>query len=720
MTAAMMQPSIKIVIPASDESSDKSSPTALLERLQRTPPEKSRDDLNARDERAKALAELDRESRVERARRANERVKENVARKLRLESAAVARAQSKLDRQAFAKNAKQEALEAKRVASAERSKALFEAVRASREQRQVERENRTSVLRGLEERAAVAKTKRVETTVAKSAARVRHAIEVAAAHKEAERRAAADAAAALDAKMAAADQRRTDKLSATVEGASQTVAAAARTRMHKLYDMKATVEERRARLSRAMERAYGNRQGQLDAIRDKAASENARIAQAVDAHRKEVGETLPAARAHELIVKMQAAEVAHSLALKLHTAQAAAQPKKKAVVIFIPVDEATPRALPPARLLERLLFTPKMLSATAAARHAAAAGKRATVRALTIARASHFGSVRVAVVRGRRAAQAEMARSLDALRTAMAAERAAAALRDKVERAAAFSQRTVRAKLHRSKQRLEMLNGAIKAEEKREAAQLRRGLALTHRQAVAKAQTTTARVLSRREAADAARATKGVQHEHQQMAAALRHSLHLAGIVASAKRARGLRRTTAAPAAAPPATWQRLADKLTESVQCKAAARGVSDDAAKLATALVGKAVEQAVAQATSGTCTAAEMGALEAARATKARKAAAVSEQAAAKALAKAAAKAAEKAAAAAVASAIEQAGLRGEEAKKVAMAKAVAAMPTPADVAEAVEALVGHAATPAPSARSSDSEEWTEVDPKVLRERN
>ena len=585
-----------------DEDFIKSSPasptdvSALIDRLEKKA-SFSPEALAKKEERAKALADIEVDARRDRARRANERHQEGLARKLRLEAAAVARASEKMEHKSLARTAKQAELDAKRSASAERQKALFEAVREAREQRQLDLSNRLAVLSASEERAARMQAKRREALVAKWTSQVKHAATVAQAHKAAKSEAVASAKASLSARLEAAADRRQDKIQATVDAASEDIAKAEKVRARKLQEDKVEEEARRARLGRAMERALGRRDGRLESVQFKAAESNARVRSVVELV-KEQAATKPGQLAHALAVKMQAADVAHSLALKqieaAALAAAANAPKKAPVLIIIPAHgpatvaspallgrvlagplattgmptgavtrasagktyvegymaesrktcallraptTAPTRSLPPPGLLERLMFKPKLLLATAKARHLAASGRRASYMAFIVARAAFFGSVRLARAQGRKAARAEIIRSLCELRANRATLKAQAHLASVQSKAIRSNKRVQAASLQRSIARLSLLNNAIEAEQKRQAAELQRAVMLQSRAVTARAAARVERFVTRRRELRAACMAKGIAKEGKCFEASCLRHLHLSGVVASAKRA---------------------------------------------------------------------------------------------------------------------------------------------------------------------------------------
>ena len=581
-----------------DEDFVKSSPasptdvSALIDRLEKKA-SFSPEALAKKEERAKALADIEVDARRDRARRANERHQEGLARKLRLEAAAVARAAEKMEHKSLARTAKQAELDAKRAASAERQKALFEAVREAREQRQLDLSNRLAVLSASEDRAARMQAKRREALVAKWTSQVKHAVTVAQAHKAAKNEAVISAKANLSARLEAAADRRQDKIQATVDAASEDIAKAEKARARKLQEDKAEEEARRARLGRAMERALGRRSGRIESVQFKAAESNARVRSVVDLV-KEQAAAKPGQLAHALAVKMQAADVAHSLALKqieaAALAAAANAPKKAPVLIVIPAHgpatvaspallgrvlagplattgatdragagktyvegymaeshktcallraptTAPTRALPPPGLLERLMFKPKLLLATAKARHLAASGRRASYMALIVARAAFYGTVRLARAQGRKAARAEIVRSLCEMRASRATLKAQAHLASIQSKAIRSNKRVQAASLQRSIARLSLLNNAIEAEQKRQAAELRRAVRLQDRAVTARAAARVECFATRRRELLVACMAKGVAKKGKCFEASCLRQLHLIGVVASAKRA---------------------------------------------------------------------------------------------------------------------------------------------------------------------------------------
>ena len=129
------------------------------------------------------LHELHLESIKANAKRANDRVKEGVARKLRLEAAKVEKASAALERVKYRAESVVDTSSAKRDANKAKREALFEAVREARKTRQTERVARQIALGALEDKACSARAKMVMATSQKGRAAVKHALAVSAALK---------------------------------------------------------------------------------------------------------------------------------------------------------------------------------------------------------------------------------------------------------------------------------------------------------------------------------------------------------------------------------------------------------------------------------------------------------------------------------------------------------------------------------------------------------
>ena len=720
-------------------------------------------------------------------------MRESKARKLRLEAAAVARAASKIVKCASAIEARREELEAKRQASSERRATLLAGVRLARAEACVTRANRLAALAELESKASATRAKKIEATVTKSAAQVKHATFVAEKLKQQKKEALDAAAARLEARMAAASFRREWILAGTVEGAASVCGAAEKTRLRHLYDQKAAIEERRLRLRRTMDAAEARRAATIEDLQTKLRGENTRIAEAVtdtklriaakpDALRRasirrqqmaqvtrlehmhkstggarlsasgaqiaeiaEIGSSHveiaghAAASGREIFAPSRARD-ATSPAPKTYirwmgpnggagrertppstpsatpsttpsttpeaspmdtiapaapwSAKLLAAKPKAAVVIIVPTDRKP--TLPPRGLLERLLFMPRMLAATASARHATAGARRASRLCLIKQIAALYSTVRVARAAGRRAVIGEIRRSVLATREAAAAARASARIGEIAARAAKCSERATQAKYRRSAARLSMLNACIAAEESRQLASLKREKRILTLRRGRVAESSAAAVRARRAAQDESAKAKGEARE-QRCAAVVRRHADILAMVSAKARLSCLRRQTPAKLVAKAPSSSSADVVIFTGFEPSAAA---VDEAASVQASLV------AVAEARAATVTVA----------------AATSDAAAAKALTRAAEKAAEKAAAASVEVAAADAGLlRGGAVAKKKKTTTSASVPTEANAAAAsaapaTEAADGEAASDLASVavscsssfRSVVSDEW------------
>lgn len=748
---------------------------ALRERLSTTPtkdPEEISQSLATRSARTALLHKLELEAKTARAHRASDLVQENRARKLRMEAMAVARATSKLEKASSVVDARRQERLASREAAAARRAALFAAVRAAREGRQQSREARLKELAQLEQNASALREKKLQTTVDRSSAQVKHALEVAASLKEKEASVSAAAAARLSDRMLAAESRRQEALSVTVETAASVGQAADKIRLRHLYDEKAAAEERKLRLARRSDKALGRRAGMIEQIASRAAAENARISDVVAESRLQANTVQPATRRHALTARLQAAEVNRIAALKSKSAgagrvglsvrsaeasspgaspvaspdaspgsspgasprkepsgsapwsgltQAARMLPKPAAVIVISTDgwKGCSSASPPSeRLLNRLNFRPRMLLATAPARHAAAAGRRATYQALHKARASHLGTVRVAIVRGRRAALTEFKASLVELAHTKASARAVAHRRAKCHVAAGFNERVTAAKLRRSTLRLGVLNAAIAKEEARLLADSKRDAAINVRRAgrCADAQAFAAKV--RRTSASERQASRGAFLAQRCQQASSRRAALLSSVVSRAKLSAMARQVPVKLTAAPGLKLTLKIPTLTTVPSSTPPLSFIESPFCTKAAYSEWLALPAAQRQAAWHRLTSTADAQLPTEGGDAVHKAAEVSAACAARAEARAEAKAAAKLAAEAVKRALEEAsaaaGLHGRDAKlKVAAAKAKGAVDEPTSVlpSEAASSLPSSDLSSKAASLASSEEEWVDV---------
>jgi len=365
-------------------------------------------------------------------------------------------------------------------------------------------------------------------------------------------------------------------------------------------------------------------------------------------------------------------------------------------VIVISTEPFHYGAKPPSsRLMSRLLFRPRMLLATATARHASAAGRRQTRLNIDRARANHFGTVRVAVVRGRRDAFSEFSRAIFEMRTHMAAMRAAAHLCAKKNVAAKFNERVTAAKVKRSSLRLLSLNAAISKETRRIEAEGRRMAKLAlpkywHAKAFA--------VKVRRAAADKRLTRRGAEFAKASTEATKRRNLLVSAIVARARRttiARA-RRAEAAKEDAKMSAKSIVAEVKEAAVEVKESAaieRGLVMLPSFIESAHTSKVEYEEWVKVSTAVLKAAEVSSSAAA-------------QAEARAETRKAASANANAVKAALEDAAAMAGLQGREAKKAAVATADAQRGASSSAASSA----------ASSVASSDTEEWQVVGPSKM----
>ena len=140
-------------------------------------------DIAVKHAKMKMLHDLHIQNVADRAKRVNERAKEAVARKLRLEAAKVDKATASLKKSQIHADAKHEERTAKLEAAKRRRDSLLEAVRTTRAERQADTLARQATLSSLEDKAHAKRTKNVLATANKGRAVAKHAESVAAALK---------------------------------------------------------------------------------------------------------------------------------------------------------------------------------------------------------------------------------------------------------------------------------------------------------------------------------------------------------------------------------------------------------------------------------------------------------------------------------------------------------------------------------------------------------
>lgn len=199
------------------------------------------------------------------------------------------------------------------------------------------------------------------------------------------------------------------------------------------------------------------------------------------------------------------------------------------LLVVVPVGGGA-RSLPPPALLGRLMIKPKLLLATAEARQAGAASRRAIHAALRRVFAQRHAAL-VAIAASRRAAVLEMSKARHEARANAATARACAALGDKVDKARAMgTTRAAAAACNRACARMALMELSIHKEARRLLADRRRAVAVASESTWRKAKWAAAAV--RRLAADAALRRRGEVWTERELKAASRRKillLHRAG-----------------------------------------------------------------------------------------------------------------------------------------------------------------------------------------------
>ena len=492
-------------------------------------------------------------------------------------------------------------LEVKRDEDKRRRDTLFAAVDQARQERQAARAARQAALAALAEKATAHRDKVLQATADKGRCQVRHALAVAAAVKEQERAVSESTVTNLTSRLEAASTRRHDLRHSV--GSARAVSTLR-------YKASVASEEKRAKFAREMDLHLCRRTAQLGARTSKVASENARIAQVVS-DVATMRELHLQAMNHNLCTRLQHAAVNRAFAqkAKLQILASAATgvpappistfgshapsgdyiqwfgpdggagrvgPKQYSGEGFSPFSElatcATPNRVividttdvrgglraPPSALLARLLFCPRLLLATAKSRHSAAAGRRQVVRNLIQARATHFGTVRVAEACGRRAAMTELRASISAAKEQRASLLATEAVARVAARARHFNERGVAAKMRLSHLRLCQLDRAISGEEKRHHASMRHTQRLLNLKANRYERAAQMAARARRAQASATRAASHAHAAMRMQAAFAARSKHLKSAVEVARAMACRQKSERAPVAMPSASGAEL------------------------------------------------------------------------------------------------------------------------------------------------------------------
>merc|ERR1719399_671962 len=364
-------------------------PAALEQRLSGSPtktPTELAADLAASSERTEKLRRAHLDAVRDRAARESQRAAEANARKLRLAASRVEKVQRKLVAAESKSNAKKEATEAEREARKARRAEMALAVAEARRAAVEARELRTAKLLENEKLAFAKHAKLVQEVADKSSAQVKHAIAVVAAQKEKERlekeAKSESLAARLEKAAAYRETEATDKGSPSTEKASR--------KMRVLNDAKVHSEMRRLAFDAKSSKATSKRAALLHATQLRAQAENARISSVVSQLNAKSTDEAKAA----LYDKLLRAEVSHLSQLKDKGAKFRKGETISAIVVRA-FESATPRSPPPA-LTKRLSVVAQNLVATAEARQAGAAARRASLKAAVALKASAANQRRVA------------------------------------------------------------------------------------------------------------------------------------------------------------------------------------------------------------------------------------------------------------------------------------------------------------------------------------
>lgn len=297
-------------------------PADLEERLNKGSPTASPDQLAEalakHTERAAKLRSAHLDAVRDRAARESQRASEAAARKLRLHHQHVDKIQRKLLASEVKANAKKEKAEAERDARKQKREEMAEAVAEARREATKTREARGTVLLAAERAASAKYSKTREALVAKSHWQVKHAIAVAAAQKEKERRNAVASFERLTERLELAAGRRamgSGDAAGTSSSSSSTTSSAASSpkskggkapttwqspstsshpgavRARVLNDDKVASAMKRKLFEASMDKATTKRAAILEGIKSKAGAENARVASVVASNMAKVAGT---------------------------------------------------------------------------------------------------------------------------------------------------------------------------------------------------------------------------------------------------------------------------------------------------------------------------------------------------------------------------------------------------------------------------------------------
>ncbi|KAL1528401.1 hypothetical protein AB1Y20_009750 [Prymnesium parvum] len=529
-----MSTSLLIVVPVHQEEGW-SAPSnveakARLESHLTTP--KSPEELKVAEERAHVLHQLHVDAVKRRAQRDLERVAEAERRRLHIEAAMKQRLAEKVAQSEKKLSLKRESQEMEAAEKRARRERLREAFFAARADMAMSEKQREVMLAERHANAASKRDKLLQATVNKAQFEVKHAIAVAAATKEKERTSAEEAGATLDAKLAAASERRLDLLhsppksslasppkSPHTSTAKKSSRARARQVAQLFNEQSVTLEFKRKKLCEAMDKALAARNARLDATIRRAAAYKEKMERARDA--KEAQQNVEEL-AHQICEKGQAAAVRRMLHLK------ATVKKPSPQVITVPFQRHGVPA--PPHLVERLSAVPSHSADAIAARHRRAAEARASQLFSKLSKLSSQVA-RVEAAKARRAAATRALATKTATKAASAARLVAEARSRRVSRALSNRERLVLAAVKRVTLRSLRLGAMLEKTQRRHLAATAAAATPPPTAVAARA----AKVAARRAEQDGAVLARGKALAEREARAHARRASLLSGRVAMAK-----------------------------------------------------------------------------------------------------------------------------------------------------------------------------------------
>jgi len=468
MTAMTAMLPVRLEVPVNH--SPRELPSEIRERLDVTPAIPSAEELQARAARQALIRDAHIEAVKERATRDLQRSAEAAARRRRADHAQAQRIIHKLDAATKKTEMRRQEQQDKRDSDKAKRDSLASAVSNKRTTMTIAAlkkgvEDASRAVRAVEKRDAI-----VQAVSDKGSTQVKHALSVVATTKEQQAAEAAMAAERLAAKVESAEVRRQHEASLRADALqreaekSKRVAAARQA-------MSVELEQKRLIDDAQMQKAAKKREELLSTIKDAAAVFNEHAKDVADAARAQCG--TPAEKKKALYEKMVSAEVGRELALRKKAAGGSVPDYHPEVIsVRMGNNDAT---VPSRTLLRRLTTCPQTLLATSAARQlgaftrrelasaeqharsvkhvarlAAAAKRRSTRRAATLAKISAREARSEAMLDAKERAHAKLLVREMALAAMVAANRDAAEAETSVK-AEIYRDRLAEASERRSK-----------------------------------------------------------------------------------------------------------------------------------------------------------------------------------------------------------------------------------------------------------------------------